>query len=56
MIDIVSPEDTVKWYRRIHDTFEKHEIARCAWSYRQMDFGLIDERMNNVRDQLIALL
>lgn len=56
VIDRATPEDTVKWYRVIHDTFEKHEISRSAWSYRRMDFGLSDERMDDVRDQLIPLL
>ena len=56
VIDIVSPEDTVKWYKIIHDTFEKYEITRSAWSYRKMDFGLADERLDGVREQLIPLL
>ena len=56
VIDKVSPEDTVQWYKKIHDTFEKHEISRSAWSYRQMDFGLSDERLDGVRDRLIPLL
>ena len=56
VIDRATPEDTVKWYRVIHDTFEKHEISRSAWSYRRMDFGLSDERMDGVRDRLIPLL
>jgi len=56
VIDIVSPEDTLKWYERIHETFEKHEISRAAWSYRQMDFGIADERMDGVRSRLIKLL
>ena len=56
VIENASPEDTVKWYKMIHNTFEKHEISRSAWSYRQMNFGLIDERMDKVRDQLIQLL
>jgi len=56
VINIASPEDALKWFRVIHDTFEKHEIARAAWSYRQMDFGLIDERMDGVRSRLIPLL
>ena len=56
VIDIASPEDTVKWYRVIHEVFEKHEISRCAWSYREMDFGLSDARLDGVRDQLIPLL
>ena len=56
VIENAAPEDTVKWYRKIHDTFEKYEIARSAWSYRQMDFGLSDERLDGVREQLIPLL
>jgi hypothetical protein len=56
VIDRAAPEDTVKWYRTIHSTFEKHGISRCAWSYKQMDFGLSDSRLDGVRDQLIPLL
>ena len=56
VIDNVSPEDTVEWYRMIHDTFEKHEISRSAWSYRRMDFGITDERLDGVRSKLISLL
>ena len=56
VIDRASPEDTVRWYRIIHDTFENHGIARSAWSYRQMDFGLSDARLDSVRNKLIPLL
>lgn len=56
VIDKTSPEDTVKWYEKIHAAFEKYEISRSAWSYRQMDFGLSDERLDGVRDRLIRLL
>nr|ACA61162.1 cellodextrinase [uncultured microorganism] len=56
VIDIASPEDTLRWYRAIHAVFERHGIARCAWSYKAMDFGLGDPRMDGVRDELIKLL
>ena len=56
VIDTVSPEDTLKWYECIHKTFEKNEISRCSWSYRKMDFGLADERLDHVRGKLILLL
>ena len=56
VIDHVSPEDTIEWYKAIHTAFEKHEISRSAWNYRQMDFGLTDERLDRVRDRLISLL
>ncbi len=56
VIDKATPEDTVRWYELIHSTFEKHEIARSAWSYRQMDFGISDERLDGVRSRLLTLL
>ena len=56
VIEEVTPEDTVKWFRTINEVFEKHQIARSAWSYRQMNFGLSDTRLDNVRDELIKYL
>ena len=56
VIDRATPEDTLRWYRQIHDTFERYQISRCAWSYKQMDFGLSDARLDGVRDELIRYL
>lgn len=56
VIDRATPEDTVKWFRTINEVLEKHGIARAAWSYRQMDFGLSDPRLDGVRDELIKYL
>ena len=56
VIDKATPEDTVKWYKTINEVFEKHGIARSAWSYRQMDFGLSDGRLDSVREDLIRYL
>ena len=56
VIDKATPEDTVKWYKTINAVFEKHGIARSAWSYRQMDFGLSDGRLDGVREELIRYL
>ena len=56
VIDRASPEDAVKWFRTIHAVFEKHGISRAAWSYRRMDFGLSDGRMDAVRDELVKVL
>jgi len=56
VIDRANPEDTVKWFRLIHAAFEKYQISRAAWSYKEMDFGLTDSRMDAVRDELIPLL
>ncbi len=56
VIDRATPEDAVKWFRAIHDTLEKHQISRAAWSYKQMDFGLSDPRMDSVREELLQYL
>ncbi|MCR5675886.1 MAG: glycoside hydrolase family 5 protein [Lachnospiraceae bacterium] len=56
VIDVASPEDALSWFRTIHAAFEKYGIARCAWSYKEMDFGISDARMDGVRDELISVL
>ena len=55
-IDVVTPEDTIKWYKAINSVFVKHGIGRAAWNYKAMDFGLSDERLSKVRNELIKLL
>ncbi len=56
VIDIASPEDTLKWFRTIHGVFEKYGISRAAWSYKEMDFGIADARMDGVREELLTYL
>ena len=56
VIDIVSPEDAVKWFKVINKVFEKYGIARAVWSYREMDFGIADARWDAVRDELLKVL
>ncbi|MCR4896017.1 MAG: glycoside hydrolase family 5 protein [Lachnospiraceae bacterium] len=56
VIDLASPEETVRWYRFISECFNKYKIGRAAWNYRQMDFGLSDDRLAGVREELLKLL
>lgn len=56
VIDRAEPEDALKWFKTINSVFEQHKIARAAWSYKEMDFGLSDARMDGVRDELIRYL
>lgn len=56
VIDICSPEDTVKWFRCINSVFEKYGISRCAWSYKGMDFGFTDNRLDSVRNELLKYI
>ena len=56
VIDRAKPEEALTWFRCIHEAFERFGIGRAAWSYRQMDFGLSDPRMDGVRGELIRYL
>ena len=56
VIDVASPEDALEWYKVIHDAFERFGISRTAWSYKEMDFGLADPRMDKVREELVRYL
>ena len=56
VIDICSPEDTVKWFKCINSVFEKYGISRCAWTYKGMDFGFTDKRLDGVREELVKYL
>ena len=56
VIDRVSPEDTLRWYKVINSVFEKHDIARAAWTYKEMDFGLSDDRLGELAGEIIKYL
>ena len=56
VIDVVPPKEALPWFRAIHAVLERHGIARSAWSYKEMDFGLADARMDAVREELLNLL
>ena len=56
VIDLAAPEDALRWYACIHGAFEEYGIGRAAWSYREMDFGLADARLDAVRARLLGLL
>lgn len=56
VIDRANPEDAVLWFEAISKAFDYYGIGRAAWSFREMDFGIIDARMDAVRDKLVKLL
>lgn len=56
VIDRADPADTVRWYEAIHAAFTELGIGRAMWTYKALDFGLMDEHYAGVRKDLIALL
>lgn len=56
VIDQTSPENAVLWYKDMHKALEDHQISRAAWSYKEMDFGLIEDRYKDVLPEIIKNL
>lgn len=56
VIDRVAPEETLKWFKEISKVFNAHGIGRAVWSYKKMDFGISDQRLDGVRAELLKLL
>lgn len=56
VIDRTDQKEIIKWYKLICSVLDKYNIGRAAWSYKQMDFGISDARMDCVRDELLKLL
>ena len=56
VIDQAPQLDTLNWYRDIHEVFEKYHIARAAWTYKEMDFGLTDLHYQSIYEDLLKLL
>ncbi len=53
-IDRADPEDTLRWLECITSVLDEYGIGRALWSYKEMDFGLIDEHYSNIRKDMIA--
>lgn len=56
VIDCVSGEEALKWFKAINAVFVKYDIGRSVWSYKEMDFGISDKRYDSVRDELLRYL
>lgn len=56
VIDVVPAVDAIKWLKCINSVFEKYDIARSIWNYKEMDFGLSDERLDGVREELLKYI
>ncbi len=52
VINLADKESTLAWYKAIHTVFERYNIGRAAWSYKEMDFGLSDEYLSDVLGEL----
>ena len=56
VIDKADPESAVKWFADIHAAMEKFNIARAVWSFKEMDFGLVDEHYDGYLAEIVKYL
>ena len=55
VIDLADTEETVKWFECLHEVFERYHIGRAIWSYKEMDFGLVDAHYDSIRQRILDL-
>ena len=56
VIDRAQAKDVLAWYQTFIKVMDRHGIGRAAWSYKQMDFGLVDPYVDPVREELLKLI
>ena len=56
VIDRADIKSTVRWIKDINHAFEYYGIGRALWSYKKMDFGLIDDHYKEVYEEMIKYL
>ena len=56
VIDQAEPEDVLCWYKDMNSALVKFGIARAAWSFREMNFGLEGAWIADVRAELLKYL
>ncbi len=52
VIDRADLDSTIAWFKAINSVFTKYHIGRAVWNYKEMDFGLSDERVKPIFDEL----
>lgn len=56
VIDLADNRSKIRWLRDIHTAFAAHGIGHALWNYKEKDFGLVDERFAEVKDEFISVL
>jgi hypothetical protein len=56
VIDRADCHQALNWFKDINAAFEELGIARSVWTYKDRDFGLMDDHLAPVLDELIKVL
>ena len=56
VIDLADNGDKIRWLQDIQKAFKKYGIGRALWNYKEKDFGLADDRFEEIRSRFIEVL
>ncbi|MCQ2538744.1 MAG: glycoside hydrolase family 5 protein [Lachnospiraceae bacterium] len=56
VIDLADNGDKIRWLKDIHSVFHKYNIGRALWNYKEKDFGFVDERFAECREEFMKCL
>ena len=56
VIDRADPKSSLNWIKEINACFKHYGIGRALWSYKKMDFGIIDDHYKDIYDEMIKYL
>ncbi len=56
VIDRAPAESSARWHRDFVGLLREHGIGRAVWSYKQMDFGLVDANGRVVNPELVKIV
>ena len=56
VIDQADCHDAVKWLADINQSLDELNLARAIWTYKNKDFGLVDEHYAPVLDRIVKYL
>ena len=56
VIDKADTKSTLRWLKHINSAFEYYGIGRAIWSYKKMDFGIIDDHYSEIFEEIIKYL
>jgi endoglucanase len=56
VIDRAPLQTRINWTRDIIAIMKSHDIGYAYWSYKAMDFGLVDQKGNVVSDELVRIV
>ncbi|MDD6327692.1 MAG: cellulase family glycosylhydrolase [Lachnospiraceae bacterium] len=56
VIDLADDESKVRWAADICSVFDKHNIGRAYWNYKEKDFGIVNIEDKDIQKKMASLL